>query len=197
MQNRLLHQLLHSAEGGSSLTCWRHSFISRCSHTQVGAEHKLIKLCLESRDYRLPVFFISVKRKFDALCSAGLSVVVLQSGDEIARPGVTVTLECRMGAGSMSSYTMLWYQQHRHGAQMKFLLKEYDQTVGRFQSSIDPGANSFSLRITELVLDDSSTYFCAARHSGAARPITNTNNQSVARPSGRKELWLFHIRTPI
>ncbi|XP_044231942.1 M1-specific T cell receptor beta chain-like [Thunnus albacares] len=97
-------------------------------------------------------------------CAAGLSVVVLQSGDQMFHPGDTVMLECSMGPGfSMGSHTMFWYRQNHYGAQLQFIIKEYDQTVGRFQMSIDTSKNNFSLKITELFLNDSSTYYCAAR----------------------------------
>ncbi|XP_072221987.1 M1-specific T cell receptor beta chain-like [Leuresthes tenuis] len=93
---------------------------------------------------------------------SALPVVVLQSGDQTSPPGATVTLECRMGEGiDMSSYTMLWYRQNHHRAQVEFLIKEHEKTVGRFHSSIEATKNSFSLQITELFVNDSSTYYCA------------------------------------
>uniref|UniRef100_A0A3Q3QBW1 Ig-like domain-containing protein n=1 Tax=Monopterus albus TaxID=43700 RepID=A0A3Q3QBW1_MONAL len=101
--------------------------------------------------------------KHYAPCAAGLTVVVLQSGDQLTHPGVSVMLECRMGPGlSMSSYTMYWYRQSRYKAPIEFLTKEYDKATGRFQSSFDTSKNYFSLQITEPLLNDSSTYYCAA-----------------------------------
>ena len=101
-------------------------------------------------------------------CAAGLSVVVLQSGDQLSHSGVRVTLECSMGQGfNMISYTMLWYRQKHFGAPVEYLIKEYDQPVGHFQSSIDTSNNNLSLQINELLLNDSSTYYCAASHSDA------------------------------
>ncbi|CAG5866802.1 unnamed protein product [Menidia menidia] len=92
-------------------------------------------------------------------------------------PGVSVAVECRMGAGfAMSSYTMLWYRQNRHGALVEFLIKEYEETAGRFHSSIDTANNSFSLQITRLSVNDSSTYYCAARHSDAPTPHAHADN---------------------
>uniref|UniRef100_A0A7N8XAQ1 Ig-like domain-containing protein n=1 Tax=Mastacembelus armatus TaxID=205130 RepID=A0A7N8XAQ1_9TELE len=89
------------------------------------------------------------------------------SGDKLSNPGETVVLECRMGPGfSMSSYTMLWYRQDHYGAPVVFLIKEYDQNHGRIQSTIDTSKNYFSLQITELILNDSSTYYCAASLCG-------------------------------
>ncbi|CAK6983132.1 M1-specific T cell receptor beta chain-like [Scomber scombrus] len=116
------------------------------------------------------VFYLSL------LLYLGLSVEVLQSGDRVSHPGVTEILECSMGRGfSMGSYTMLWYRQNHYGAQLEFLTKEYDKPVGRFKSDIDTSNNNFSLQITELFLNDSSTYYCAARHSDAHRPDSHTN----------------------
>ena len=78
-------------------------------------------------------------------CATGLAVVVLQSGDQVSQLGDTVMLGCSMGPGlSMSSYTMFWYRQNHYGAPMVFLVKEYDQTVGHFQASIDTSKNNFS-----------------------------------------------------
>ncbi|XP_022606288.1 uncharacterized protein LOC111225593 [Seriola dumerili] len=96
-------------------------------------------------------------------CAASLTVVVLQSGDHVFNKGATVTLECSLGPGlSMGSHTMYWYRQNHYRAPIEFLRKEYDTTVGHFQSSINTSKNYFSLQITELFLNDSSTYYCAA-----------------------------------
>ncbi|XP_067099458.1 T cell receptor beta chain MC.7.G5-like [Osmerus mordax] len=75
-----------------------------------------------------------------------------------------VTLQCSVGPGfSMSSYTMLWYRQAGPGAPIEYLTKEYETPEGRLQPSIDTSSNSFTLRISELSPDDSSTYLCAAK----------------------------------
>lgn len=98
--------------------------------------------------------------------SAGFTVVVLQSGDQLSPPGAAATLECRMGAGfSMSSYTMFWYRQSSYGAPLEYLIKEYVDGAGRFKASFDESKKKFFLQITELVPEDSSTYYCAASHS--------------------------------
>uniref|UniRef100_A0A3P8SCB1 Ig-like domain-containing protein n=1 Tax=Amphiprion percula TaxID=161767 RepID=A0A3P8SCB1_AMPPE len=113
--------------------------------------------------------------KLYSSCAAGLAVVVLQSGEQIHHPhhGDSITLECGLGQGfSMSSYTMLWYRQNHHGAQIEFLTKEYDKPLGRFQSSINTAENKFPLQISELVVNDSSIYYCAASHSDALRAHT-------------------------
>lgn len=120
--------------------------------------------------------------KHDPSCAAGLTVVVLQSGDQMSHQGVTVMLECSMGPGfSMGSYTMLWYRQNHYRAPLEFLIKEYDKTAGHFQASLDTSNNNFSLQITGLFLNDSSTYYCAASHSDAHRPDSHTNNNKSVR----------------
>nr|XP_033962472.1 uncharacterized protein LOC117464054 [Pseudochaenichthys georgianus] len=114
------------------------------------------------------------------LLHSGLTAVVLQSGDQMSQPGSKVTFECRMGGGlGMSSYTMLWYRQDRPGAAVQFLTKEYDQAAGNKVSSIVPSKNTFSLHISELQLSDSSTYYCAAKHSAALRAETRTDNRPL------------------
>ncbi|KAF3700854.1 Immunoglobulin lambda variable 5-45 [Channa argus] len=116
------------------------------------------------------------------LTHSGLSVVVLQSGDQVSPPGVPVTMNCSMGPGfTMSSYNMLWYRQKHYGAAVEFLLTEFDQTVGHFKASLDAAKNKFSLLITELFVNDSSTYYCAASHSAAHTSDSHTNNKSLPR----------------
>lgn len=108
--------------------------------------------------------------------SAGFTVLVLQSGDQLSPPGDAVTLGCRLGSGvSMSSYTMFWYRQNSHTAALEFVAKEYAQSSGSFQTLIDGAQNNFSLLIPRLSPQDSSTYYCAAQHSdaGAAGGCTN------------------------
>ncbi|KAK2892166.1 hypothetical protein Q8A73_017831 [Channa argus] len=122
------------------------------------------------------------------LLDSGLSVVVLQSGDQLSHPGLPVTMDCSMGPGfSMSSYTMLWYRQKHYGATVDFLTKEYDQTVGRFLSSVDPAKNKFSLQITELFVNDSSTYYCAASHR-KVESVTFEQSSSQVASEGTTEL---------
>nr|XP_046269351.1 uncharacterized protein LOC124072176 [Scatophagus argus] len=117
------------------------------------------------------------------LLHSGLSVVVLQAGDQMSHPGVTVTLECSMGQGfSMSSYTMYWYRQNHYGAPVQYLTREYDQTEGRFQSSIDASKNFFSLQITELLPNDSSTYYCAASHTVTEIAAVGLRRSAVSQP---------------
>lgn len=116
-----------------------------------------------------------------SLCDAGLAVVLLQSGDVIVPSGVPVTLDCRMGAGfSMSSYTMLWYRQEQTGAQIEFLIKEYEKDNDRFMASLQAKENLFSITIAELQVNDSSNYYCAARHSEAQSPLSCSNNCTTA-----------------
>uniref|UniRef100_A0A667YKW3 Ig-like domain-containing protein n=1 Tax=Myripristis murdjan TaxID=586833 RepID=A0A667YKW3_9TELE len=101
-------------------------------------------------------------------CAAGLAAApeVLQSGEQTSHPGVTVTLGCSMAPGfSMSSYTMFWYRQTLYGTPIEYLTNEFEKVVGRFKAFLDAPNNNFSLEITKLLLNDSSTYYCAARHS--------------------------------
>ena len=92
-----------------------------------------------------------------------------------------VTLHCGVGPGfSMSSYTMLWYRQAGPGAPIEYLTKEYETPEGHLQPSIDTSSNSFTLRMSELSLDDSSTYLCAASHSAAKQTGSHANTSSDA-----------------
>uniref|UniRef100_A0A3B3I8U8 Ig-like domain-containing protein n=1 Tax=Oryzias latipes TaxID=8090 RepID=A0A3B3I8U8_ORYLA len=110
------------------------------------------------------------------------AVKVLQSEDLLSQAGAPLTLQCSMGGGlSMGSHTMLWYRQNRHGAQLEFLIKEYQDTAGRFHSSIDTNQNNFTLHLSGLLVNDSSTYFCAASHSAAPGPCSLTNTCSACR----------------
>ncbi|XP_036006869.1 immunoglobulin lambda-1 light chain [Fundulus heteroclitus] len=123
--------------------------------------------------------------------TAGFTLVVLQSGDLFSRPGDAVTLECRMGTGySMGSQTMLWYRQKCHGAQMEFILKEYEESVGRFRSKLEASNNMFSLRISELFLNDSSTYYCAASHNFSAAAVSIHQPPSVFTRDGEQSVTL-------
>lgn len=72
-------------------------------------------------------------------------------------------LGCRMGPGfSMSSYTMFWYRQTGYRAALEFVTKEYAPGSGPSQAFVDGAKNNFSLQITQLSPNDSSTYYCAA-----------------------------------
>ena len=135
------------------------------------------------------LFSISVKHY--PSCAAGLTVIVLQPGDQVSNPEDSVTLECSMGPEfNMGSYTMFWYRQTHHGAPVEFIIREYGQTDGHFQSSLKTTQNRFTLVISELLLNDSSTYYCAASHSDAHRADRHTNNKSDCHRwhTGRKEL---------
>ncbi|KAF6724040.1 Ig heavy chain V region 5-84 [Oryzias melastigma] len=111
----------------------------------------------------------------------GSAVKILQSGDLLSHAGAPLTLQCSMGVGfSMGSHTMFWYRQNHNGAQLEFLIKEYQETAGRFHSFIDTGQNNFSLHVGELLQSDSSTYFCAASHSDAPGPRSSTNTRQEA-----------------
>ncbi|CAB1449642.1 unnamed protein product [Pleuronectes platessa] len=105
------------------------------------------------------------------LLNSGLTVNVLQSGDQVSRPGVTVILECSPGPGfTLQTIFMYWYRQKHYAAPVEFLLSEIDFSVGHFQSIINKDKNRFSLQIDEVFLNDSSRYYCVASHSDAQRP---------------------------
>ncbi|KAG8013116.1 hypothetical protein GBF38_021331 [Nibea albiflora] len=142
----------------------------------VQSEHEAVYLCAAS----LHSDVADLRSVTKTYSEEARLTVVLQSGDQISDPGGTVVLECSVAPGfSMSSFTMFWYQQNHYGAPIEFLIKEHEQTVGHFKSSIDTSRNKFSLQITELSVNDSSTYYCAARHSAEHRPDSHTNNMSV------------------
>ncbi|XP_060938165.1 M1-specific T cell receptor beta chain-like [Limanda limanda] len=99
------------------------------------------------------------------LLNSGLSVNVLQSADQVSRPGVTVILECSPGPGfSLQTIFMYWYRQKHYAAPIEFLLSELDFSVGHFQSITDQNKNRFSLQNDEVFLNDSSRYYCVASH---------------------------------
>ncbi|CAL8302118.1 unnamed protein product [Boreogadus saida] len=89
--------------------------------------------------------------------------VPVQPGDLTLQPGAAVTLTCSL-ASDMSSYTMLWYRQHVYGDPIEFIIKEYDTSRGRFKATLDTNQNRFSLGISELQVNDSGTFYCAAYH---------------------------------
>uniref|UniRef100_A0A8D3ABA9 Ig-like domain-containing protein n=1 Tax=Scophthalmus maximus TaxID=52904 RepID=A0A8D3ABA9_SCOMX len=142
-----------------SLTCSSQSFICPFSSTQVGF-----------------MFLLNITAVLSNQClNARVS-----SRDRVFRPGAAVTLECGLGAGfSMGSQTMFWYRQQRSGAPVEFLTREYDESAGHFQSSIDTSKNSFPLQIAELLLNDSGVYYCVASHSDAHRSERQTNTKSA------------------
>ncbi|XP_030212771.1 immunoglobulin lambda-1 light chain [Gadus morhua] len=102
-------------------------------------------------------------------CAAGLAAVPVpvQPGDLTLQPGAAITLTCSL-ASDMSSYTMLWYRQHVYGDPIEFIIKEYDTSRGRFKATLDTKQNRFSLGISELQVNDSGTFYCAATNSEPA-----------------------------
>uniref|UniRef100_A0A673NLN4 Ig-like domain-containing protein n=1 Tax=Sinocyclocheilus rhinocerous TaxID=307959 RepID=A0A673NLN4_9TELE len=95
--------------------------------------------------------------------------IVLQSTRFIsALPGDKVTFDCSMAAGvSVSSYTMHWYRQDHYGQPIQFIIKEYDKTTQNYEAILNTKDNMFSLIVSNLTAEDSSTYYCAASHSEA------------------------------
>ena len=78
---------------------------------------------------------------------------------------------------------------------MEFLIKEYENKVGHFQSSLNTAKNSFTLTKAELFVNDSSTYYCVASHSDAHKPHTRTNNKTGRNSqTGRSGGW-FGLET--
>uniref|UniRef100_A0A3P9NUP9 Ig-like domain-containing protein n=1 Tax=Poecilia reticulata TaxID=8081 RepID=A0A3P9NUP9_POERE len=65
---------------------------------------------------------------------------------------------------------MYWYRQ-RPGETMTLVVYTFQTDVGHFQSSVDHDRNSFTLSISRLLVSDSSTYYCAARHSDIRCPL--------------------------
>ncbi|XP_023807706.1 uncharacterized protein LOC101170740 [Oryzias latipes] len=127
------------------------------------------------------------------LTHSALSVSILQSVDLLSPPGASVALECQMGPGlSMSSFTILWYRQNRPGAPIQLLLTEYEQTKDHFRASIDGPKNNFTLQIHDLSEDDSSIYFCAARHSDAVTAYSHTNNTTAPQAAVGAVVYFCH-----
>nr|XP_020514299.1 uncharacterized protein LOC110002957 [Labrus bergylta] len=128
------------------------------------------------------------------LLHSGLSVVVNQSGTQTSQPGLTADFRCSLEF-SMSSYTMLWYRQAHHGAAVEFLIKEHDQPQGRFEATINIFKNIFTLKVTDLILSDSSTYFCAARHKKlSANTVCRSNLQRDTRSKVSVSSELFDVK---
>uniref|UniRef100_A0A8C2GDE5 Ig-like domain-containing protein n=1 Tax=Cyprinus carpio TaxID=7962 RepID=A0A8C2GDE5_CYPCA len=102
--------------------------------------------------------------------------IVLQSTRFIsALPGDKVTFDCSMAAGvSMSSYTMYWYKQDHYGQAVQFIIKEYEKTPQNYEAIMNTKDNMFSLTVSNLTAQDSSTYYCAASHSEARTVHTLT-----------------------
>ncbi|KAL0969476.1 hypothetical protein UPYG_G00227820 [Umbra pygmaea] len=87
--------------------------------------------------------------------SGSEDLVVLQPRNLFTLPGNTstspVSLRCSMGPGlSMSSYTMLWYRQVHYGGPVEFLIKEFETTPGRYQVTLDPSENLFTLQVWNI-----------------------------------------------
>lgn len=91
-----------------------------------------------------------------------------------------MTLECKLGQRFMTYHTMFWYHQKHRGARIEFILKEFQEKVGRFRSFVHHDSNYFALGVSGLLVNDSSTYHCAARHSDADKPRPRANSGPVS-----------------
>ncbi|KAJ8289118.1 hypothetical protein COCON_G00017770 [Conger conger] len=144
----------------------------------------------------------TLREMFSALCLlipvlswvTSSPVVQQPEVDLTPAPGATVTLHCSMAAGySMSSYTMSWYRQARSGAPIHFLKKEYETSAetDRFSASLGGASeNSFTLRVSNLTLADSATYYCAASHGVAEQRCRRARSPRGGRwGRGGRELW--------
>ncbi|XP_076835195.1 M1-specific T cell receptor beta chain [Brachyhypopomus gauderio] len=94
---------------------------------------------------------------------------VLQSpASMVAFPAKKVALHCSMASGfSVASYTMLYRHVH-YGAPVEFLIQEFDEPKGSLSAVLDIDDNTFSLHLSDLQLQDSVTYYCAAREKEKA-----------------------------
>lgn len=114
----------------------------------------------------------SVQKKFSLnsfSIGEGSTVQVLQEISSVmATAGSIMSFHCTIEARfSMSSYTMQWYKQAYYGAPLKFLMMEYEQATKKMNVALVKAENKFSLHISDVTLQDSAIYYCAARHSEA------------------------------
>uniref|UniRef100_A0A8C2G5T1 Ig-like domain-containing protein n=1 Tax=Cyprinus carpio TaxID=7962 RepID=A0A8C2G5T1_CYPCA len=102
------------------------------------------------------------------VCQTSAQIVLQSTRFISALPGDKVTFDCSMAAGvSMSSYTMYWYKQDHYGQAVQFIIKEYEKTPQNYEAIMNTKDNMFSLTVSNLTAQDSSTYYCAASHSEA------------------------------
>uniref|UniRef100_A0A8C1QME2 Ig-like domain-containing protein n=1 Tax=Cyprinus carpio TaxID=7962 RepID=A0A8C1QME2_CYPCA len=100
--------------------------------------------------------------------------IVLQSTRFIsALPGDKVTFDCSMAVGvSMSSYTMYWYKQDHYGQAVQIIVNEYEKTTKNYEAILNTKDNMFSLTVSNLTAQDSSTYYCTATYFGNGTKLT-------------------------
>ncbi|TSM77394.1 hypothetical protein Baya_6144 [Bagarius yarrelli] len=107
-----------------------------------------------------------------------LTVQVLQDTSSLmAISGSTISFHCTIEAKfSINSYTMQWYKQEYYSKPLEFLMMEYEQATKKMNVVLVKDENKFSLHISELTLQDSAIYYCAARHSEAKVKFHQTGN---------------------
>ncbi|XP_065144920.1 immunoglobulin lambda-1 light chain-like [Paramisgurnus dabryanus] len=103
---------------------------------------------------------------FPCQCQTSTHSVLQSTLFVSALPRDNVILNCSIAeAKSMSSYTMMWYRQTHKGKPIEFIIKEFDEPIQNFKVILNAKGNMFSLVVSNLSIEDSATYYCAARHS--------------------------------
>ncbi|KAI3367350.1 hypothetical protein L3Q82_026157 [Scortum barcoo] len=160
--SRSMSDCVIQLEESSSLTCSSPSFICRFFYTQVGFVYSLMMDAASERLSGKVPTKCAFQSEFTDLC-------IEESQRRLSAAWVK-GLACRAitctGIDKTTS-ELRWSSSDQSN----------EKTVGRFQSSVDGPKNNFTLQIRELLLNDSSTYYCAASHSDAHRADTHTNNR--------------------
>uniref|UniRef100_A0A8C1KQ83 Ig-like domain-containing protein n=1 Tax=Cyprinus carpio TaxID=7962 RepID=A0A8C1KQ83_CYPCA len=109
------------------------------------------------------------------VCQTSAQIVLQSTRFISALPGDKVTFDCSMAVGvSMSSYTMYWYKQDHYGQAVQIIVNEYEKTTKNYEAILNTKDNMFSLTVSNLTAQDSSTYYCTASHSEARTVHTLT-----------------------
>ncbi|XP_072314375.1 M1-specific T cell receptor beta chain-like [Eucyclogobius newberryi] len=107
------------------------------------------------------------------LFRSGLSSTVIQPTINLfTDPGSSTRIDCSVEGRPMNSFYMYWYRQKVYGAKMELVCSEIEKKRENFQCLLDGAKNNFSVVISNLVPDDSGTFYCAASHSEAFNHIT-------------------------